>query len=156
MSSGVETPESSSVAASDDPVLARLQALLPPELLASYSPEQIAGIRILLSEQPWRKRTLDLSGTFALPLIKRQFYYVIQFGRDNRIYSRRERHVRLLIIFGFIVFLCGLSILLALFGLYLLKSAMGMDFIPGASLGVWDWFREFINDFGSGAAPQLN
>jgi len=26
--------------------------------------------------------------------------------------------------------------------LYLVKSALGIDLIPGYSCGVWDWFKE--------------
>ena len=38
------------------------------------------------------------------------------------------------------------STLLGLLILYLVKSALGIDLVPGFSLGTWGWFKgEFLN-----------
>jgi hypothetical protein len=42
------------------------------------------------------------------------------------------------------IFLSGfllISALVGIFVLYILKSALGVDLIPGFSFGVWDWFQ---------------
>lgn len=34
------------------------------------------------------------------------------------------------------------SVLTGLLLLYLLKSALGIDLVPGFSLGIWGWFKD--------------
>lgn len=66
---------------------------------------------------------------------------MILFGRERRRLPRRiERVMR----WTEAVFLGGLVTVATLFGLlvlYLVKSALGIDLIPGYSLGIWSWFK---------------
>ncbi|MBT1443344.1 hypothetical protein KJI95_02215 [Shewanella sp. JM162201] len=134
------TASKSPAAVPDAPTLRqRLLDKLPPALADSYSEEQIEGIRILLGDRTWGKHSIDSRGSFAIPFFRWRFYWVFLFGRNRRAYSRTERHLSLVMMLamgaGFIL----LCLLLGLFGLYLLKSWLGIDLLPGSSLGLWDW-----------------
>lgn len=65
-------------------------------------------------------------------------------GRNRRTLSDRERKVQRL---GVAVFLTAFLLVFTavdLMVLYLVKSALGIDLLPGFSLGVWGWFQEEV------------
>lgn len=69
---------------------------------------------------------------------------VLLAGRNRRTLSDRERKVQRL---GVAVFLTAFLLVFTavdLMVLYLVKSALGIDLLPGFSLGVWDWFQEEV------------
>ena len=65
-------------------------------------------------------------------------------GRNKRALSARQRQVQrlsmALVLSVFLLFCAALGILL----LYLVKSSLGIDLIPGFSFGVWDWFQQSL------------
>jgi len=65
-------------------------------------------------------------------------------GRNKRALSARERQVqRLSMAIVLSVFLL-VSAAVGILVLYLVKSALGIDLIPGYSFGVWGWFQENV------------
>ena len=63
-------------------------------------------------------------------------------GRNRRTLSQREQQIEQMstsvALFVFLLF----STLLGILVLYLVKSALGIDVIPGFSFGVWGWFKD--------------
>lgn len=57
----------------------------------------------------------------------------------------REREIQRRALAMMVAGFMTVSTLFGILVLYLVKSAMGIDLIPGFSWGVWDWFqREFL------------
>lgn len=73
-----------------------------------------------------------------------RYYFVVLAGRNRRELSRREREIaRVAMVLSLAIFLV-FSMLLGLLVLYLVKSALGVDLLPGFSIGIWGWFQENI------------
>ena len=73
-----------------------------------------------------------------------QYYFVFLTGRNKRALSARERQVqRLSMAIVLSVFLL-VSAAVGILVLYFVKSALGIDLIPGYSFGVWGWFQENV------------
>ncbi|BCX87766.1 hypothetical protein MIN45_P0133 [Methylomarinovum tepidoasis] len=129
----------------NDPFIRGLLSRLPTELRDSFSDDQLLGLKIALGARRWKLHPVDLRGTISL--WRWRFYYVILLGRERRRLPRRiERAMR----WTEAVFLGVLVTVATLFGLlvlYLVKSALGIDLIPGFSLGIWGWFKA---EFGIG------
>jgi uncharacterized protein YqhQ len=54
----------------------------------------------------------------------------------------RERQIQRLSMAIFLAAFLLVSTLLGIFVLYIVKSALGIDLIPGFSFGVWGWFQQ--------------
>jgi hypothetical protein len=127
------------LSARDDPFVAELLAKLPPGSGASFSDQQLVALKAALAGRSWGAHALDLRWTVSF--WRRHYYFVFLTGRNRRMLTRAEedlaRNVRALALAGFLVFstLCGILVL------YLIKSALGIDIIPGFSFGVWGWFK---------------
>ncbi len=63
-------------------------------------------------------------------------------GRNRRTLTEREKRIQrlsmALLLAAFLLFSTAVGILV----LYLLKSALGIDLLPGFSFGVWGWFQQ--------------
>ena len=63
-------------------------------------------------------------------------------GRNRRTLTEREKRIQrlsmALVLAAFLLFSTAVGILV----LYLLKSALGIDLLPGFSFGVWGWFQQ--------------
>lgn len=119
----------------------RLYSKLPPALAASYSDEQLEGIRILLGDRTWGQHRIDSRGTFSLPFVRWRFYWVFLLGKNRRAYTRTEKHLSLALLLGCVILFVLMLALLGLLVLYLLKSMWGIDLFSQTSLGLWDWFK---------------
>ncbi len=82
---------------------------------------------------------MDLRGTFNI--WRTQYYFVMVAGRNKRSLSRAQQKLSLAAKAGAITVFLFFSVLLGLVLLYVLKSALGIDLLPGHSLGLWDWFK---------------
>ncbi len=93
-----------------------------------------------LGGRSWGAHAVD--ARFTLKWWRWQYYFVFLAGRNKRALSARQRRVQrlnmALVLSVFLLFSAALGILL----LYLVKSALGIDLIPGFSLGVWGWFQQ--------------
>lgn len=122
-----------------DPFVIGLKQRLPEELRESFSDEQLQGLRSALATRSWARHKLDLRGTFNL--WRTQYYFVVVAGRNKRSLSRAQQKLSLAAKAGAITVFLFFSVLLGLVLLYVLKSALGIDLLPGHSLGLWDWLK---------------
>jgi len=124
----------------DDAFMQALLAKLPGQSGATFSDEQLVALKVALSGRSWGVHKVDLRWSFSL---WHWHYYVVALaGRNRRHLSRREQELRGLALATILVVVLAASTLLGLLVLYLLKSAMGIDLIPGFSFGVWGWFKQ--------------
>jgi hypothetical protein len=90
----------------------------------------------------WGAHALDARWT--LKWWRWQYYFVFLAGRNRRVLTDREQRIQRLAMAGaltvFLLFATAVGVLV----LYLVKSALGIDLIPGYSFGVWDWFKENV------------
>lgn len=122
-----------------DPFVIGLKQRLPEELRESFSDEQLQGLRTALATRSWARHKVDLRGTFNL--WRTQYYFVVVAGRNKRSLSRAQQKLSLATKAGAITVFLFFSVLLGLVLLYVLKSALGIDLLPGHSLGLWDWLK---------------
>ena len=125
-----------------DPIVQRILDQLPRESRDSFTDEQLLALKTGFGARRWFKHPLDLRG--SVKLWRWRFYYVILAGAEKRSLSPGE--VRLARISNLIVAgaLVGITLFTGLIGLYLLKSAMGIDLIPGYHFGLWDWLKGLV------------
>lgn len=123
-----------------DPFLKGLKERVPADIRVTFTQEQLDALRVAFGARQWGRHTLDLRGTFSL--WRSRYYFVILFGRNRRDLSRLERRLSLLgkaaAVTAFLVFCMAVGLV----GLYLIKSALGINLFPNFSLGLWDWFRQ--------------
>ncbi|UCX04021.1 hypothetical protein [Shewanella glacialimarina] len=127
-----------------DPLIAKLLNRLPASLSESYTDEQLLGIKSALGPNTWGGHFIDNRGTFKFPFIKWRFYYVLLLGKNKRAYTRREKKASVAILMTSIFMVVITCILIGLLLLYILKSALGIDFFPDTSLGIWDQIKSFF------------
>lgn len=122
-----------------DPFVIGLKERLPDDLKDSFTPEQLAALKVAFGARHWGRHKVDLRGTLRLG--RWRYYFVFLAGRNRRDLSRLEkdlsRGAKALVLS--LLLLCLL--LLGLGVLYLIKSALNIDLFPDFSLGLWDWFR---------------
>ena len=122
-----------------DPAIINLLERMPESVRTSFSEVQLSHLRNAVSSRQWGHHKIDFRGTF--PFLRYRYYYVFIAGKNQRTLSREEittsRWLNSLLLAIFLSF----STLLGLLLLYLAKSALGIDLIPGHSLGIWDWFK---------------
>lgn len=123
-----------------DPFLSAFFARIPREVAASFDDRQLLAIKQAFAERHRGSHFVDLR--VSLPLLLGRLYCVLIVGPERRARPRRRRErqahplataANLTVLAGF-----GALLLAALAGLlYLLKSALGIDLVPGFSLGIW-------------------
>lgn len=122
-----------------DPVIAQLLGKLPDEMRSSFSEAQLRALKIALGHRAWDKHALDFRWT--LKFWQWQYYLVVVAGRNRRTMTARERRLQELSLAFFVSVFLMFSTILGVFVVYIIKSALGIDLIPGFSFGVWDWFQ---------------
>lgn len=123
----------------DDEFKNGLLKRLPREMQESFSSEQVAALNVAFGARKWGKHPVDLRGTVNIWTSK--FYFVVLMGRNKRQLSPRERRISLMVKAAFLLIFFTVSTLFGLLVIYLLKSAAGINILPGFSLGVWSWFK---------------
>ena len=125
-----------------DPIITKLLDKVPADMRGSFTDEQLLALKIALGGRTWGAHAVDARWT--LKWWRWQYYFVVLAGRNRRVLTDREQAIqRLAMATTLAVFLtfCGL---LGILVLYLIKSALGIDLIPGYSFGVWDWFKSEV------------
>lgn len=125
----------------DKKALSSLLDRMPPEVVKSFTEEQLAHLHSALGARSWKKHTVDIRSTFPVPFVKRRIYFVLLMGRNRRELTRREKQLSALTFALFIAAFIGASTLFGILVLYLIKSALGIDIFKGFSFGIWDWFK---------------
>ena len=124
----------------NDPVIVKLLDKVPADMRGSFSDAQLLALKIALGGRTWGAHALDLR--FTLKWWRWQYYFVLLAGRNRRTLTEREKRIQrlsmALLLAAFLLFSTAVGILV----LYLLKSALGIDLLPGFSFGVWGWFQQ--------------
>ena len=139
-------PPSSPVVADirQDDLIVKLLGRLPSSLAQTYTDEQLDGIKSALGPNTWGGHFIDNRGTFKFPFIKWRFYYVFLLGKNKRAYTRTEKKMSVAMLMLSITALILAGMLFGLLSLYILKSALGIDLFPDASLGIWDQVKDWF------------
>ena len=122
-----------------DPFVIKLLAKMPVSSRESFSGDQLLALKDALGARKWGQHRVDIRGTVSFWRWK--YYYVFLAGRNRRPLSRSARELSTWVT-AFMLALSWTAITLSgLLVLYLVKSALGIDIIPGFSLGIWSWFQ---------------
>jgi len=128
----------------DDPFICDFLAKLPVSASSSFSDEQLIALKAALAGRTWGVHTVDIRRT--VKIWHWQYYFVFLFGRNRRSLSRKQLELSRFFGFLLLAFFIVLFACFVLMVVYLLKSALGFDFFPGYSFGVWSWFKnEFLH-----------
>ena len=123
-----------------DPVITKLLDKVPADIRGSFSEDQLLALKVAVGGRTWGTHALDWRWT--LKWWRWQWYFVFLAGRNRRSLSLREQQIEHM---GTAVVALLLAVALGTLGvlvLYLVKSALGIDVIPGFSFGVWGWFKD--------------
>ncbi|HIJ79483.1 MAG: hypothetical protein OEY01_11535 [Desulfobulbaceae bacterium] len=127
-----------------DPFVKGLMARLPEAERDSFSDNQLLALKVAMGARQWGRHIFDQRGTIGF--WRWRYYYVFIGGRERRELSRRQKEMARQAQVIFLALFFTFSTLLGLLILYLIKSALGINLIPGFSLGIWGWFKgEFLN-----------
>ena len=129
----------------NDPFLERFFSRVPRHVATSFTDDQLLAIKAAFATE-WRGRhPVDLR--LSVSLLFARYYVVLVAGPEKRSRYRRTREyddhpvttaANIVLLAALVLFL--LSPVVGI--LYVLKSALGIDLLPGVSLGIWDDIRE--------------
>jgi hypothetical protein len=127
--------------AAGDPFLEEFFSRIPREVAVSFTDDQLLAIKLAFAARHRGAHAIDLRVSIPTPF--QRVYIVLLAGleRRNAFRRRKDRAASPLVTLGNIIFgaLFFGGLFLALMGvLYVLKSALGIDLMPGFSLGLWD------------------
>ncbi|MFC3121400.1 3-phosphoshikimate 1-carboxyvinyltransferase [Agaribacter flavus] len=114
---------------------------MPKDVADSFSDEQLSHLHAALGARSWKKHSIDLRSTFAIPFSRTRIYYVFLVGKNYRELSRSEEKISAITSAILISFFVLISTLFGLLALYLLKSWLGINLFEDFSLGIWGWFK---------------
>jgi len=124
-----------------DPYVENILANVPMDVARTLSAQQWDGFReALRSTTGCRQHACDLR--FVVPLYFLRLYCILILGRDRRervehvLFERRKCVARAAGALFLAVMFVAVAVL-ALAGLYVLKSAAGVDILPGFHLSEW-------------------
>jgi hypothetical protein len=126
-----------------DPVIVKLLDKVPADMRGSFSEDQLLALKVAVGGRTWGSHALDWRWT--LKWWRWQYYFVFLAGRNRRSLSQREQqieHMSMVILALLLVLLAMALGMLGVLVLYLAKSALGIDLLPGFSFGVWGWFKD--------------
>ena len=123
-----------------DPVITKLLDKVPSEMRGSFSDAQLVALKVALGGRTWGAHAVDARWT--LKWWRWQYYFVFLAGRNRRVLTDREQTIQRLAMATVLAVVLTIGSVLGVLILYLVKSALGVDLIPGFSFGVWGWFQE--------------
>jgi hypothetical protein len=123
-----------------DPVITKLLDKVPTDMRGSFTDEQLLALKVALGGRTWGAHAVDARWT--LKWWRWQYYFVVLAGRNRRVLTDREVRIQRLSMALFLTVFLLFAATVGILVLYLIKSALGIDLIPGYSFGVWDWFKE--------------
>ena len=125
-----------------DPIITKLLDKVPADMRGSFSDEQLLALKVALGGRTWGAHAVDARWT--LKWWRWQYYFVVLAGRNRRVLTDREVRIQRLAMATTLAVFITFSALVGSLVLYLIKSALGIDLIPGFSFGVWDWFKSEV------------
>lgn len=120
-----------------DPDIVNLLSRLPDDIALSLSDNQLKALKVAIGHGGYRKHKLDLRGTIPIPFYPSRIYFVLLMGRNVRLLTRQEKSITLMTILFLATVFLTLSILLGLFILYIVKSALGINLFEAFSFDIW-------------------
>jgi hypothetical protein len=123
-----------------DPVITKLLDKVPSEMRGSFTDAQLVALKVALGGRTWGAHAVDARWT--LKWWRWQYYFVFLAGRNRRVLTDREQTIQRLAMATVLAVVLTVGTVLGVLILYLVKSALGIDLIPGFSFGVWGWFQE--------------
>jgi len=134
----MEHNERSSV--KQDPVIDKILSKMPENIANTFTDDQLTAMKTVFGARKWAKHPVDIRGVISIWSFR--YYYVVLAGKEKRQLTRKQQDTALFIkavfLFAFLIF----SVITGLLILYLIKSAAGIDLIPGYSTGIWSWFQD--------------
>lgn len=132
-----------------DPFFHDFFSRIPRESWSAYTEDQLFEIKRAFGARYRGAHLVDLR--VSLPVPWRRLYMVLLIGGEKRSRNRRvyDRRSQPLVTFGnflFGIFFFGLLLLSLLGILYMLKSWIGIDLMPGMSLGLWHEFSATVRE----------
>ena len=123
----------------DAAFLERFASMVPADVAKSFSDGQHAAIVAAFGARRWRRHAVDLR--LLVPLFGHSYYFVLLAGGERRSAARRLRDRLLYPIAtagnAFVAFFFFAAILFSVLAvLYVLKSLLGINLLPGMSLGL--------------------
>jgi hypothetical protein len=97
---------------------------------------------VALGGRTWGAHAVDARWT--LKWWRWQYYFVFLAGRNRRVLTDREQAIQRVTMATALAVFLSFSAVVGVLMLYLVKSALGIDLIPGFSFGVWGWFQENV------------
>lgn len=125
----------------NDPFLERFFSRIPRDLVGSFTDDQLLAIKQAFADTAPRQHLVDVR--LPLRVLWKRYYVVFLFGQERRTPARlrsdrRARKGSRLASLGFGFIVLVLALLAVFGGLYMIKSAIGLDLLPGFSFGLWD------------------
>lgn len=130
-----------------DAFIRGLKERLPAETRDTFTAEQLASLKLAFGTRPWSKHPVDVRTTFRF--FRSRYYFVMVAGKGHADEQKRTSELSLFakaFVKGslMLIWFTVASILLT-FCLYILKSALNIDFFPDFSFGIWDWFQSLFD-----------
>lgn len=124
---------------SGDPHIEEILGRVPGKVARTFTPEQWEGVREALRQTSRLPRHL-MHLRFILPFYFLRLYCIVIVGKDRRqrvehILFERRRYASILIGALALAAIFAILVLSALAMLYIIKSASGVDLVPGAHFG---------------------
>jgi hypothetical protein len=113
------------------------EPIIDPEILSNITPEQWTAIEKYVFSGKGRKQPKLVDIRFVIDLVVTRFYIVLLVGKDRRTQPRTyplSRLMKLGNIVAAVLLLLGANLVISaciVLVLYLTKSALGYDFLPG-------------------------
>jgi hypothetical protein len=117
---------------SRDPFIDKFFSRIPREVAASFTVEQLGAVKMAFGARSWGSHAIDVRKSF--PLFWHRIYIVLLMGRERRDDERLRAEGAMFGTLGnAVVGVVFLAIILTpvAFALYLLKSSLGLDVMPG-------------------------
>ncbi len=124
----------------ETPQLQHILSRMPEQEAASFTEAQRQALSLALRAST--RHAVDFRPVMKIPLLPWSFYLVLLVGRNRRYMSPREQLLATKTLIGVLVSAIVILSLLGLLVMYLLKSALGIELIPGHHFGIWFWFEE--------------
>ncbi|TWI55624.1 hypothetical protein IQ22_01550 [Pseudomonas duriflava] len=123
-----------------------LKERLPVHLKDSFTPDQLAALQLIFGARAWGRHTLDYRTN--LTFWRKRYYLILLAGHSSSAPTRNSSEVSLFLkafITGLLM-LCSLvaATVLVVLVLYLMKSALNINYLPDFSFGVWDSFKDIL------------
>ncbi len=132
----------SEVSIRHDPFVSGMLDRMSKNVCDTFSDDQLLALKMALSGRRWGTHAVDIRRSIGF--WRWQYYFVFVAGREMRAITDRQRRALHMAEAVFITSFLTFSTLLGLVIVYLIKSSLGINLIPGYSLGLWDWFRDSI------------